>query len=360
MIVVEQLHFSVGTFVLQDISLQVSRGEYLVLLGPSGSGKTLLLESLCGLHRVDRGRILVAGQDVTRLEPRRRRIGYLPQDYALFPHLSVRANVAFGLCNPLSARRASQGQRIDELLRLVDLEPLAQRKPRNLSGGEKQRVALARALAVQPLVLLLDEPVSALDEQMRDTLCRQIKGLQRRTETTTIHVCHNFAEMLAVADRVGVIHHGRIIQAGTPQEILQRPRSRFVAQFVQAGNILAGRALQAGHGLQLACAEGVEFRAASAGPAAVGRQVNFIVRPENVRIARGADRSVPPAANVLAGAIAELWDLGALVRLIVSCPGGIDLQALVSRHEFASLGVQPGDRVTATIAPEDVHVLEPD
>ncbi len=358
MIVVQQLRFSVGPFALQDISLEVARGEYFVLLGPSGSGKTLLLESLCGLHRIDAGQILVEGADVTRLEPRRRRIGYLPQDYALFPHLTVRSNVAFGLRTPLAAWLGPESRQVDELLQLVDIEPLARRKPRNLSGGEKQRVALARALAVQPLLLLLDEPVSALDEQMRDTLCRQIKGLQRRTGTTTIHVCHNFAEMLAVADRVGVIHAGRIIQAGTPQEILQRPRNRFVAQFVQAGNVLTGRVMSAGRGLRIACADGVQFRAARAGPAAAGHDVSFIIRPENLRISRGEPSPTSPDANLLPGTVGELTDRGAVVQVSVACGGGLSLQALLGRKEFANLNAAPGDRVTLTVEPEDVHVLE--
>jgi ABC-type Fe3+/spermidine/putrescine transport system ATPase subunit len=358
MIVVDRLRFDVGPFALQDISLVVPRGEYFVLLGPSGSGKTLFLESLCGLHRIDAGRILVQGADVTRLEPRRRRIGYLPQDYALFPHLSVRTNVAFGLRNPLAAWWGADNAEVEELLRLVDLVPLARRKPRNLSGGEKQRVALARALAVQPLVLLLDEPVSALDEQMRDTLCRQIKDLQRRTGTTTIHVCHNFAEMLAVADRVGVIHAGRIVQIGTPQEILQRPRNRFVAQFVQAGNVLSGQAVTDGRGLRIACAEGVEFQTTH--PRATGGNgpVTFVVRPENVRIWLNAPPSMPPGTNRLPGTIAELRHLGALMRVSVACRGGLTLQALIGRKEFTALRVQSGDQVTVTVEAEDVHVLE--
>jgi ABC-type Fe3+/spermidine/putrescine transport system ATPase subunit len=360
MIVVDRLRFSVGPFALQDLSLEVARGEYFVLLGPSGSGKTLFLESLCGLHRIDSGRILVDGSDVTRLEPRRRRIGYLPQDYALFPHLSVRTNVAFGLRNPLATRFGGDRRQVDELLQLVDLAPLAGRKPRNLSGGEKQRVALARALAVQPLVLLLDEPVSALDEQMRDTLCRQIRDLQRRTGTTTIHVCHNFAEMLAVADRVGVIQGGRIIQVGTPLEILQRPRNRFVAQFVQSGNVLTGRAASDGRCLRITWSEGVAFQAAHTSATAANRDVTFVIRPENIRVWRDAAPQRSPGMSWLSATICELTDLGALVRLSLSCPGGLTLQALLGRQEFATLRVQPGDHVTLTVEPSDVHVLADD
>jgi ABC-type Fe3+/spermidine/putrescine transport system ATPase subunit len=347
-----------GPFALQDISLEVPRGEYFVLLGPSGSGKTLFLESLCGLHRIDSGRILVQGVDVTRLEPRRRRIGYLPQDYALFPHLSVRANVAFGLRNPLSQWFDARDARIDELLRVVDLEPLAGRRPDTLSGGEKQRVALARALAVQPHVLLLDEPVSALDEQMRDALCRQMKQLQRRTGTATIHVCHNFAEMLAVADRVGVIRGGRIVQVGTPQDVLQRPRNRFVAHFVQAGNVLTGRTASDSRGVRIACAEGLEFLAECPGRPAAERNVAFVIRPENIGVSPGEPSS--PGINRWLGAIRELADLGALVRLAVECGGGTTVQALLGRKECASLHVRPGDRVTLTVEPADVHVLEDD
>lgn len=358
MIVVDRLRYAVGTFALQDISLEVPRGEYFVLLGPSGSGKTLLLESLCGLHRISAGRVLVDGNDVTRLEPRRRRIGYLPQDYALFPHLSVRANVAFGLHHPLAARLGAARPQIDELLKLVDIELLARRKPRTLSGGEKQRVALARALAVQPLVLLLDEPVSALDEQMRDTLCRQIKDLQRRTGTTTIHVCHNFAEMLAVADRVGVIQGGRIIQVGTPQEILQRPRNRFVAQFVQAGNVLAGRAVADGRWLRITCPAGLEFRAERAGAAFVAGVVTFVIRPENIGVVREARAAAPPESTCWPGAVTEVADRGATVKITVASPCGLTVQALLSRKEFLRLSVQPGDQVNLSVAPGDVHVLE--
>ncbi len=327
MIRIHNLHFSVGTFALEDVSLEVRPGEYFVLLGPSGSGKTLLLECLCGLNRIGAGQIVIEGGDVTQLEPRLRSLGYLPQDYALFPHLSVRGNVAFGLPRrvaPAAARR----RRVDELLTLLGLESLADRRPGNLSGGEKQRVALARALAIEPRVLLLDEPVSALDEQTRDAVCRQLKHLQRTTRTTMIHVCHNFAEMLAVADRTGVIHQGRILQVGTPREILERPCSSLVARFVQAGNLLP---------------EG---------------DVIKMIRPENIRLLASAAADPPPGATILEGTVRGVVDMGPVVQVTVACAASEEMLVSLGRREYLDAAVAIDDHVRLAIAPEDVHVMK--
>ncbi|MHC4180187.1 MAG: ABC transporter ATP-binding protein, partial [Planctomycetota bacterium] len=300
MIQIERLNFSVGSFALRDVSLHVAPGEYFVLLGPTGSGKTLLVECLCGLNRIHSGRILIAGADVTHREPRSRDIGYLPQDYALFPHQTVRRNICFGLKKrrlpPAAIRR-----QVDQLMGRLRLAHLAERFPGKLSGGEKQRVALARALAIRPRVLALDEPVSALDEQTRDDLCRQLKQLQKSTKTTTVHVCHNFVEMLAVADRVGIIEQGRILQVGTPQEVLERPNSTRVARFVQAGNRLSARAEPDGEWVRLACAGGVEFRAPRLDSGCPDGEVVVMVRPESIRLGLTSleNEDLPPGTTIL-------------------------------------------------------------
>jgi ABC-type Fe3+/spermidine/putrescine transport system ATPase subunit len=239
------------------------------------------------------------------------------------------------------------------------VDHLAGRMPRNLSGGEKQRVALARALAVRPQVLLLDEPVSAVDEQTRDTLCRQLRRLQRRTGTTAVHVCHNFAEMLAVADRVAVIHGGRILQTGSPHEVVERPRDERVARFVQAENILPARAVADGPWLRLVCAGGTEFRARREGSEAAEGPAAFIVRPENVHVDDGRPVDIPPEAARLAGTVRSVADLGALVRLTVDCGSGLEIVVSLGKKEFHGRSWPPDGHVRLAVLPEDVHVLEP-
>lgn len=355
MIRIEDLRFSVGAFALQDVSLTVEPGEYFVLLGPSGSGKTLLLECVCGLNQIAAGRITIGDVDVTRLEPRQRGVGYLPQDYALFPHRTVRRNVAFGLLHHPS-RHTEPQTRVEELMELVGVVPLADRLPGNLSGGEKQRVALARALAIRPRVLLLDEPVSALDEQSRDAICRQLKELQRTTGTTTLHVCHNFAEMLAVADRAAVICDGRIVQVGTPREILQHPCTSRVAGFVQAGNLFAAEATPAGPWLRLTALGGIEFTAARSPAVPAARKVFCMVRPESVALSVAAPTDRAPGTTVLEATVRHVADLGPLVRVTAAC-GGVELLVSTGHREFNRAKIAPGDRVFLAVAADDVHVM---
>ncbi len=352
MIRIENLNLAVGKFALRDVSLHVRPGEYFVLLGPSGSGKTLLLESLCGLNRIDSGAISIDGSDVTHFEPRHRGVGYVPQDYALFPHRNVRRNVAFGCRN-------ADSQRVQQLIETVGIAHLADRLPGKLSGGEKQRVALARALAVRPRVLLLDEPVSALDEQTRDALCRELKLLQRSTQTTTIHVCHNFAEMLTVADRVGVIQQGQVLQVGTPQELLQRPCNVDVARFVQAGNLLNARVRAAdGPWTTLLCDGNMELRVTAPAAATDDGQVVVMVRPENIHLASAHPENLPPGTTVLEGSIRELLDLGPVVKVSVACGQNTELLVSLGKRAFNRCGIRTGDHVYLSVAAEDVHVLQ--
>lgn len=359
MIHIQRLNFSVGSFALHDVSLHVAPAEYFVLLGPTGSGKTLLVECLCGLNRIDSGQILIAGTDVTHLEPRNRGLGYLPQDYALFPHQTVRRNIRFGLknrrLNPVSIR-----QQVDQLMNQLGLDHLADRLPGKLSGGEKQRVALARALAVRPRVLLLDEPVSALDEQTRDNLCHRLRQLQKSTKTTVLHVCHNFVEMLAVADRVGIIERGRILQVGTPQEILKRPNSARVARFVQAGNLFSARAEPDGEWVRLACAGGMEFIAPRPGSRCPAGDVMVMVRPENIQLRSAGSESekLPPGTTTLEGSITDVVDLGPMVKVSATCGREAELLVILGKKEYNHRQVGAGRKVALFVAPEDVHLMQ--
>ncbi|MEE8451372.1 MAG: ABC transporter ATP-binding protein [Thermoguttaceae bacterium] len=362
MIQFERLNLTVGSFSLRDVSLHVREGEYFVLLGPTGSGKTLLVECLCGLNRIDSGRIVIGGVDVTRLEPRRRGIGYVPQDYGLFPHMTVRRNVRFGLDRQHgggATGRDPTGKPMDNVaMSLVGIEHLGDRLPRKLSGGEKQRVALARALAIQPKVLLLDEPVSAVDEQTRDSLCARLKQLQRASGITAIHVCHSFAEMLAVADRVGIIHEGRIVQVGTPQEILDRPRSTMVARFVQAGNLFAAKARRDGKWLRLTCDNGLEFTAAASQTESFAGDVTAMVRPENLRIDSTRPENVAPESSDFEGTVEQVTHFGPIVKVRVAVQDNAELLVSLGKKEYDDRRVDVGARVYLSVAPEYVHVLQ--
>jgi len=233
MIRTEEISFHIGTFGLQRLSIDIAKGEYFILLGPPGSGKTIFLECLCGLKRIDSGRIYIDGRQVTDLEPRARGIGYVPQDYALFPHLSVERNIAFGL-RVRGYQNKQTKAKIAEAADLLDIQRLLSRRIHGLSGGEKQRVALARALVLHPKILLLDEPVSALDEVTRQEVCAQLLEIQRRLGLTTIHVSHNLEEAFSVADRAAILKEGTLLQAGPLDELLGKPNSKFVARFMRS------------------------------------------------------------------------------------------------------------------------------
>ena len=270
---------------LDDISLNVRQGELLALLGPSGSGKTTLLRVIAGLEHADSGRVLLAGEDASQLSVQARRVGFVFQHYALFRHLNVGDNIAFGLrVRRGEARWPEQRiqERVRELLSLVQLDGLESRFPSQLSGGQRQRVALARALAIEPRVLLLDEPFGALDAQVRRDLRRWLRELHDRTGLTTVFVTHDQEEALELADRVAILHRGRIEQLGTPGEVYDRPASPFVYGFVGEANRLPARA--AGEVLDVA---GARWPRPATLPEAAELEVH--VRPEDMRVGEGGD-----------------------------------------------------------------------
>lgn len=229
MIQTQGISLSVGTFRMEDVSLRVDDGEYFVLMGPTGSGKSLLIKSICGLVRPEWGSVLFDGSDVTPLEPRLRRVGYVPQNCGLFPHLSVAKNITFTRRTRGLSHRGMLRE-LAPLIDLLDLRRLLKRRTHDLSGGERQKVALARALATQPRLLVLDEPVSALDELSRRDVCAELKRIQSDFQIATIHVCHNTEEALSVADRIGIMEAGRLVQAATPDELASRPATDTVAR----------------------------------------------------------------------------------------------------------------------------------
>jgi molybdate/tungstate transport system ATP-binding protein len=239
MIEITDLDGDLGEFHLRDINLTVNDGEYLAILGPTGAGKTVLIEYIVGIYKPDRGSIRVDGEDIVPLFTEERNIGYVPQDYALFPNLTVERNISYGL----EARRLPQEQIkgiVAEMISRLKIDYIRHRMPLHLSGGEKQRVALGRALTTEPRVLLLDEPLSALDENLRTEMARELRRIQRGVEGTFIHVCHNFEEASDVADRIAIMNEGTIIQTGTLKEIMEVPKNEFVARFVKTQNMFDG------------------------------------------------------------------------------------------------------------------------
>lgn len=240
MIELQGVSYSVGDFALDNISMTVEAGEYFVLLGKPGSGKTLLLECIAGLRPISAGNILISGRTVTAAEPAHRGVGYVPQDYALFTTRTVAENIAFALRVRRIAAHELQ-RRVAELASMLSITHLLGRSVGGLSGGERQRVALARALAAQPSVLLLDEPVSALDTQTRAEILAELKRLQRTTRTTFIHVCHDLDEMRSVADRVGILSNGRLLQVDTPDAIAAHPNHPEVARILDLGVVLTAQ-----------------------------------------------------------------------------------------------------------------------
>ncbi len=350
MIAVRGLRLTLGQFRLRDISLDVAEGEYFVLLGPTGAGKTVLIEALVGIHRPEAGSLRMDGADVMDAPPEKRGIAYVPQDYCLFPNLTARDNMAYGL----SARGRSAAEiraRVDELADWLSVRPLLERRPLTLSGGEKQRVALGRALAIRPRLLLLDEPLAAVDPATRDEVCLELKRIQRQGKTTVIHVCHNFDEALTVADRIGIMREGRIVQVGAPRDVFRRPASVFVARFTGAANI---RPAEWSDGR--ARTGGLRFPAGSRPPG----QGWLVIRPEDVELRRRGEARLDSTAEgggavSLPGLIETISDRGLYLRIDVRTAEGSFAAAVEPRLE-AALGLAVGDEVALRL-PHDRVVL---
>ncbi len=311
--------------VLHELSLDIEPGEYLVLLGPSGSGKTTLLSILGGFLQPTKGEVLIDGRDCTRMPPAKRPTTTVFQDYALFPHMSVGANVAFGL-RMNGVAKTERARQARETLALVGLEQALDKKPHQLSGGQRQRVALARALVNQPKVLLLDEPLGALDLKLRENMQEELKALQKALGITFVFVTHDQGEALSMADRVAVFNDGKIMQVGTPEEIYQRPATRFVADFVGSSNVLPPDFVQRWSG---------QHRWAS-------------LRPEAIRVGSTVAGEGVPARLVSTNY------LGATTKLLLDAEG-LRLHATVPAG--AALP-EPGEEVTLTFNREHLHLME--
>ena len=335
---------------VDDVTLEIREGEFFSMLGPSGCGKTTSLRMIAGFETPDQGRVLLQGADVTRVAANRRPVNMVFQQYALFPHMSVYDNVAFGL-KVKRVPRDEHRDRIRELLRVVDLEGMESRRPRQLSGGQQQRVALARALVNRPTALLLDEPLGALDVKLRKTMQLELKRIQHELGTTFVYVTHDQEEALAMSDRIAVMNHGRVEQLGTPREIYDTPQTAFVADFIGSLNALELTIDEIVGGYSVTRLGADERVVATATGQRAGDTVRVAVRPEHVRLGgEGGEQG-----SRLTGTIAQVVYLGMYTQFHVDTAAGRVVSHRLADEPTATL--EAGAPVTVTWSAEHASVL---
>ena len=346
MIELRQVSKVLGNFALKDISLSIEESAYYVILGPTGAGKTVLLDLIAGRYRADSGQIWISGVDVSVAPPEERRISYVYQDYMLFPHLNVLDNICFSLYKGRKVKSKSR-TRAKDLADLLNIGHLLERRVHNLSGGEQQRVALARALIADPLLLLLDEPFSAVDPQSRGKLRLELKKIHEQLGTTTLHITHDFHEALLLADKISIIDNGRIVETGDPQDVFERPKTLFTANFVGMENIFAADIVAVGSKRfadPVSAREGLRLEVDSEilGPSYV------CIRPENIRLDKQVEHD---RQNVIRGRVKNISLSGNLLRLEVEA--ALDFVVLVAKNTNVGLG----ELIYLEISREAVHVL---
>jgi spermidine/putrescine transport system ATP-binding protein len=339
-----------GVNAVDDVSLEIAEGEFFSLLGPSGCGKTTTLRMVAGFELPDTGRIVMQGRDVTEVRANRRPVNMVFQQYALFPHMSVYDNVAFGL-RVKRVPRAEHRGRVHEMLRVVSLEGFDRRRARQLSGGQQQRVALARALVNRPAALLLDEPLGALDVKLRKQMQLELKRIQHELGTTFVYVTHDQEEALAMSDRIAVMNGGRVEQTGSPREIYEHPRTAFVADFIGSLNALdlTIDELVGGYAVSR-FGDGERVVVPVDWGRRVGEIVRVAVRPERVQLG-----PAPDGGSLLEGTVAEIVFLGMYTQLHVDTRAGRIVCHRLADESLAA--VRPGSRVTLTWEPEQASLL---
>lgn len=351
-----------GTFRAVDgVSLDIKAGEFFALLGPSGCGKTTLLRMLAGFEAPDEGRILLGGKDIAQALPHERPINMMFQNYALFPHLSVRDNIAFGL-KRAGMPRADIATRVAEMVALVKLEGLEKRKPDQLSGGQRQRVALARALARRPQLLLLDEPLAAIDKKLRENTQGELMELQRRLGMTFIVVTHDQEEAMTMASRIGVMNAGKLVQVAGPRELYEAPRSRWIAEFVGDINLFDGEfKLRDGHRLVIATSDAGTLVAAEPREPVGGTRLSVAIRPEKVKLSRRgpvSEAGRETAINQLDGVVADVCYLGGTTTYKVKLDSGGIVQASVANSARLDVDAYSiNQQIVAWFTPDDCVVL---
>ncbi len=331
-------------FELREVTMSIREGEHFIILGPTGVGKTVLLEIIAGILPPDSGRVIFRGENVTDEPPERRGFAYIPQNYSLFPHMTVFSNVAYGLKIRRVPKREIE-RRVREVAEVLGIDHLLHRKPKTLSGGEQQRVAIARALVVEPPLILMDEPFANLDVQTRERLIEEMKRWRRKLGFTAIHVTHSFEEAISLGDRVGVMLRGRLVQLGTIREVFSKPSSEEVARFLGFENVIEGVA--SGRRLRV---NGLEIEL----PEEASGRIRVGLRPEDIILSEEPLRS--SARNEFRVVVESVEELGPLVRVTLRA-GGITLRAFVTRSSMIELGVGKGKDLYASFKASALHVF---
>jgi molybdate/tungstate transport system ATP-binding protein len=347
-VAVEGAYASLGDFRLQDISVSVESGEFFVILGPSGAGKTVLLDLIAGFIYPRQGRVLFDGADITFLPTARRHVGYMFQNYALFPNMSVYKNIEFGL---RYTKLSDHDRRIKEIMELVGIAKLRDRTPTTLSGGEQQRVALARSLILEPNILLLDEPLSALDARSRDLLREELRDVIHQFEITALFVTHDQTEARLLADRLGVMCGGRLIQTGSVHQIFDKPGDALVASFVGMENLFEGTVVSQNDGIITADIGNATIEAIANNEK--GERVLLGIRPENVTVM--LEQAVSSARNTFNGTVKQILYLGPINKLIIDC--GFALAAYVTNISTETLRLEIGSEVSVAFKATGVNVI---
>ena len=352
MIVLDRVSRSFGELcAVDDVSLEIAEGEFFSMLGPSGCGKTTTLRLIAGFEEPDAGRVLLAGEDVTLVSPRRRNVNMVFQDYALFPHMTVVENVEFGLRLKRVAREQTR-ERVAEMLTVVQLEGLGERRPAELSGGQRQRVALARALVNRPAALLLDEPLGALDLKLRREMQLELKRIQKSTGTTFVYVTHDQEEALTMSDRIAVMEGGVVQQLADPRTLYEQPRTAFVAGFIGTSNSI--RLEVSRREGELAVMElGDGMRVVAPDPGGSAAALRITVRPEKIRIGAGPNG----AGSQISGRVVERIYLGSLSQTVVEIATGERL-VVHELNDDEAVTAAPGDEVTLSWAERHSLVVE--
>ncbi len=347
MIRIESLWRSWNGFSLKDISFEVNEGEHFVVLGPTGSGKTVLLEIIAGFHFPDRGRILLRNSEITFLPPKKRGMGFVYQDYMLFPNMTVRNNIAYGLkVKGLKGKMIEE--KVEELAGLLGIEDLMERFPGKLSGGEAQRTSLARALSIEPNILLLDEPLGALDPNLRSEIRTEISRLFKNRGTTIIHVTHSREDAIIMGDRIAIMKNGRIVQIDASSRVFRQPSSRFVAEFVGVKNIFKGSSKKVGD-LVYFKSQGITLVATSG----IFGEVYASIRPEDIILSLRRMKS--SARNCIKGKVTELIDMGGIMRVMVDC--GVLFAVNITRASCAEMEISPGKELYLIFKAQNVNLF---
>ena len=347
---VRNLCLDVGGFELSRIELKAEKGDYLTLIGPTGSGKSLLLETIIGFYRPEKGRIILEGKDITDLPPDMRQISIVYQDHMLFPHMDVFENIAYALRKKVREKKQIEVE-VKQIAGVLGIGELLHRKPATLSGGEKQRAALARSLVARPKLLLLDEPFSALDARTREKLREMLKKAISEYSTTVLHVTHDFEDVWALANRVVVIRRGEVMQAGDPESVFKRPSPDFVAEFLGT-NVLKGKVKALEGKLTVIEAEGLEIY--SSDPAEPGEEVSVSIRPEEIILARETVKS--SARNTLKGKVTGIFKKEHIVVVEVKM-GNAEIKAVITPTSCEMLGLEPDRETYAVFKASNARII---